>query len=290
MKYLIILFLSFPFTLSILAQPVSMIDSTGFPGITINRTDTYTGESLANYLHSGPELFMEYGLDRLYVQHLTCRGEPVISEIYQFKTPQAAFGIYTLLAKNCLLWNTLSDFSCLTAYYTQLAFGNLYLSLGNKTGSGLAQQLSGEVATRIIQKNPQIPFQIPGIFNQQRLIPYINTLNFTMGPLGLQTILPQWTDLMTNVTFSMYTIQPEYQNTPCTLARILFPGDDGSMQTFLSNANLPAFGTDSSPIQGFNGLYHSYIQLDDFTILFLESQNQMKISDLIEIIPPVSGF
>ncbi len=253
------------------AQVVTVSSLDKIPGFEVTRADSFSGKALWGYMDGGADLYMEYGCQQLYVREYTSQGENLKLELYVMGDPAAAFGIYKLSISKCMYLNTITDLSCQSRYQTAAALGPLFLSITSLTGTPLSIDLAGQIARAVLTANPQDRVNIPKVFQVPKIIPYNFNLRFFEGPLGLANGMPQWSQWFQDVSFRMFVEKVPSPDTAAIIARIDFQ-DNGNLTQFISNAGLSLMDKTTAPSMAFNGMYHSYYQIDDEKILFLETR------------------
>jgi hypothetical protein len=266
-------------------QTVSTIGEADLDGITVTRSDTYSGQSLYGYIDGGADLYLEYGFVKLYVNEYTFHGEPLKAEIWVMNDAPSAYGIYALSHSNCLQWNMVSSFSCISRYQVAAASGLLFISVTNSSGTPAAQGGCSVIVQKILEKNPQDTWYMPALFQSAKLGDYKNTIRYFEGPLGVANGIPVMADLLEDMEFQMYTIMSAYPGTPALIARIVFP-DRGSVNTFLARAQLNPIDFSSTPVQASNNMFRSWYKVNDNKIIYLESpSNAINLKDYIPKTP-----
>lgn len=60
------------------------------------KTETYDRETVYKYMDGGAEIYLEYGMKSLEVQHYTKVGEPpIVFDLFEMDSPEGAFGAFT---------------------------------------------------------------------------------------------------------------------------------------------------------------------------------------------------
>jgi hypothetical protein len=278
MRNLFFLFILLPGLL--LAQSIVPITDENFPDAIVGKPDTYEIEALLEY-NEGGDLFIEFGFISLVVQEIAWENAKVKVEIYQMKTPEAAFGIYSLSVLKCLKRDTLLPFDCITTYQYQAAYGNLFISITSETGSEAARVHYLQAARAVMQSNPQQVLVLPAPFDQPLFKKGRQNLVYVQGLTGLQNSLFPWQELFLGVRFGMYAILLANPDSEFYFARIWFetPAD---MMRFLGLAGLTQGGVPMPNTNTNDGLYREFQQLDEQTIYFLQSQEPWPISAVIQ--------
>jgi hypothetical protein len=267
-------------------QKVSLAGTEDIEGLAITRSDTYSGQSLYGYLNGGADLYLEYGFVTLYVNEYTWQGEPLKAEVWVMNDAPSAYGIYALSHSTCPKWNMLSTFSCISRYQVTAASGPLFISVTNTSGSQNAEGYSAVLAKIIIDKNPQDPWYMPGLFQSEKLGDFKNTIRYFEGPLGIQNGIPVMSDLLEDLEFQMFTIMTADPGTAAMIARIVFD-NQGAVNTFLARAQLSPIDFSSDPVAVSNNMYRSWYKVNDTKIIYMESPtNTVNLKDYIPKTPP----
>ncbi len=277
MRTFLFFFLMIPVILR--AQLIVPLTAESFPDATIGAPTIYDNASVMEY-NEDAAVFIESGFQSLMVQEIVWDKVTIKVEVYQMATPAAAFGINSISLLKCLQRDTLTPFDCNGIYQYQAAYGNLYISVSNESGSAAARTHYLPVANAIMQKNPQQVFKLPVPFTQPLMNKGKKNLVFVQGPVGLQYILFPWQDLFTGIDFGMFAIVLANTQSDIYFARIQFAAPDGMMRFLrlagLMQGDVPVPNTNTN-----DGIYREYQQVDYQTIYFLQSQEPWPISAVI---------
>jgi len=273
------------FVLAVSGQDVQTVGETDVPGITVTRSDTYSGESLYGYIDGGADLYLEYGFVKLYVNEYSWNNESVKAEIWVMNDGPSAYGIYALSHNSCLMWNSLSTFSCISRYQVTVSDGPLFISVSNSSGGSAAQGICAEIARKIAEKNPQEIWYMPPLLQSGKLGDYKNSIRYFKGPLGVQNGIPVMTDLLADLDFEMYSLTIDDPGSASMIARLVFPSNT-AVKTFLARAQLNSIDISSEPVQVSNGMYRSWYKVNESKIVYMESQtNTITLKDFIPKYP-----
>ena len=245
-------------------------------GQRMSRAEHYAGQDIWNYLKGNADLYYEYGCNDLYVRDYTSDNETVRVEVTVMRDAAASFGIFELLEHPCLIPDKLTEFSCHSYDQTTAAYGPLYICIKHPTGSKNGTDVAGQVITAVTTGYPLDQMTVPVVFRQPRVYKYIDNLHFYEGMLGLQAGLPQWLQMFENVNFRMFAAVVPDPDTSAIIARIVFPSNS-DLRLFLSNAGNSISDKTTAPYMGNSGLYHSWYQIDDYKILFLETTQPVSL-------------
>jgi hypothetical protein len=278
MKYLILTFIfisSFSF-----GQIVRHISPDDIDGLQVTRIDSFAGKSIYNYLGSRTDLCREYGILQLDVLEYSFQDDNVRLEIYIMQDASSAYGMYSLSITNCEQSNLFSTFSCKNINRVSAAYGSFYINAVNlgKTRSG--QDLCVNIVRMVIEKNRMDVWYIPPIFQAPSLSPYVNSLKYLKGPIGLALGAPFLADFLRNDQFDCFSVTINSPPNSGILARIVF-GEIGALGQFLVNTGVGSSYTTNPTMIG-NGVYRSCFVIDDYKLIYLESNTpDLRITDLI---------
>ena len=261
-------------------QSVRLIDPADIPGIEILRFDSFSDQNLEKYLGNQAFLCREYGFQRMCVVDYAYYSDKARLEVFIMEDAPSAFGLYSVSNFGCLRWKIYSTFSCSGNNRISLAHGPYFFSIDNlgKTGSG--QKLCEQIINLLMTKNPQETWYIPPIFQHPGIVPYINSLKYMEGPLGLSYGAPQLTDLLNDLSFKCFSIKIVAPSYAGLLSRIEFP-DLTSMSDYVGQAGLATSAT-TTPAMAINGFYRSWYKIDDTKLIYLEcSSPDLKLTDII---------
>jgi hypothetical protein len=273
MRKIILVLLLLPVLLT--AQTYSPLMPGDFPDAIVSTPDLYDLQSVLAY-NSDADVFLEFGLQSLTVQEITWDQAKLKVEVYQLRSPESAFGAYSLSVVNCLQRDSSGSYDCNNRYQYQAAYGNLYFSISSESGSDAARSHYLPVAKSIMQRNPQQILVLPDPFNNPRMKQWRKNLVYIQGPVGLQNSLYPWQDIFLSVRFGMFAIYQPGEKNGIYLARIVFE-NPGDQLRFLTLAGLIQDGV-AIPNTGTNdGIYRAYNQIDSQSIYFLQSQEPWPI-------------
>ena len=166
----------------------------------ITRERTFAGTALFGFMNGGSDLFYEYGFEQLVAREVNYMGEEFIVESYKMKSPEDAFGIYSLHTFRCLRTDSLGSFDCQSQYQLQAVRGDEYISIVFQSGTDAAKESADKLmdiyapsGESSIANTPQELSSLPK--------PYSGTLKLLKGPIAINNVysdfLP-WIDGMDN--------------------------------------------------------------------------------------------
>ena len=251
-------------------------------GLEVTDTDTYNTEALWNYYNDKAAVLAEFGFTRLMVQKLYYDNQDFKLEAYLMNTPEAAFGIYSVNNVKCLEQDTLTSFDCLSQFSYCAAYGRFYLVITNETGSAPAQQTCCNLARKFMLLNPQVPMQLPAVFQAPGFEGNRGQIDYLCGPQGMQNSLLPWQNLILGIRFAMYAVILPDPRGDIFFAQITFPSP-ADMYNFLTNANLMQNGV---PVQAYypnTFLFREFVPIDPsnpMTIYFLQATQPIAIAEI----------
>jgi hypothetical protein len=284
-KYFCISFILF--SLNGPAQNINSIKETDIPGINILAGNSFSGKDMNDFLGSEADLYLEYGLTKLFINEYTLDKDDAILKIYIMANAPSALGIYSLSSSRCKQWNLFGSFSCSAPYHVAAASGSLFIYASNKTGSQSGQSLCEQLVKLVIDKNPQEIWYAPALIQSAKAAPFTNTLRYYKGPIGLKKGLPSWFDLLENLNFHMFTMNVNTPDYTGILARIIFP-DESTLSSFIRKSNLDVMSDPAVPMQTSNGLYRSWYKINSTKILFMESNSPKAI--IMDFVPAAPDY
>jgi hypothetical protein len=267
------------------AQKIEQISETDIQGITILSGNSFAGEQLKVYLGNSANLYLEYGLQKLFVTEYALNNDKATLEVYIMVNAPSAFGIYSVSVSGCIKSNLFGSFSCITPYYVAAVTGPLFVYARNKTRTESGQALCEQLVKLLTDKNPQEIWYAPAVTQSAKAAPFTNTLRYYKGPLGLMKGLPFWSEMFKNIDFHMFTMNiytPEYSG---IIAWIIFP-DENTFSSFIMKTGIDGMSDPAKAVQVSNGLYRSWHKINSTKILFMESNSPLAdIRDFISVMP-----
>ena len=201
-----------------------LVKTADVDGGRVAKTVTYEGKGLYGYIDGGAELYLEYGFRKLVVQEVVAHAHRVTIEIYQMKSPQAAFGIFSISRYRCTSVDTLCEWSCMARHQLQLALGDYFIRIVNGNSSDDAQSLSLRIASVLKARIQARVAAVPGLFAEPLLRPYRQGLKYVVGKLGLQNGFPDWSDRFDGFEgFKLFILPVPANKGEISLGLIRFP-------------------------------------------------------------------
>jgi hypothetical protein len=269
-------------------QKAKFITESDLPGYRMTRSDTFSGDALYGFVDGGADLYLEYGFRKLWVREFTRDRDKITVELYRMQDPPSAFGIYSVSVSRCMQMNRFGSFSCTTPNQIAVAYGPFFINVLNGSGTQEGISLCEQVVTTLMTNNPQESWYVPAVFQQQALSPYLATLRYFTGPIGIMNVLPAWSDLFDNVNFNMYTVKIASPSFSGIFARIVF-NDDSDVRSFQMKAGLTDPRNIRVPVMTSPGVYRSWLRINDTRYIFLEgSTDNVKITDYVPAVPDIT--
>jgi hypothetical protein len=250
---------------------IPVLDSTDIPDAAITRSERYDGKSLWGYINGGADIYLEYGFDKVFVQEISWKKHHFKINVYRMKDEEAAFGIFSVSRHKCAPLDSISEFNCVTPYHIQIAHGRLYISIVNDNGSSDEQELSIQLAKKILKKSKEKIFALPTLFDKAVFLPYKNAVNFFKGRLGIENGFPEWEDMFEGIkVFSVYVLPIETKEEYIYAAQIGFKIEK-EKNNFLKKLNMVSQKGKPYQEKFFEGKFRAVKELTRTKIIYIES-------------------
>ncbi len=161
------------------------VDEKSFPGIKVNRAETYDGSSLWGYINGGADLYLEFGFTKLTAREVVYNGSKFRVDIYEMNDAESAFGIFSISKFKCSP-EKISRYSCVTDYQSTAAKGPFFISVINEKGSREEQAFARKVMEYILSNINAGEFELPEKASQ------IGDVKLVKGILGIQNSIADW--------------------------------------------------------------------------------------------------
>ena len=222
--YVVVSLLLLAFATPSLGQDVPGLNTEDLAGAKILKTDSYTGKALFGYIDGGAELYLEYGLKKLGRQEISYSKEKFVVEIYQMAGANEAYGIFSVQRFKCIPLDSTLPNTCLSKYQLQAAVGDCYLSIINESGSAAAQKGSVEIYRSLHARIKQQRLQLPQMFQNNMLKPFMRNLVIAQGPLGIQNGYPDWLSYFESFeTFTLFLLPLDVGRSHLVVAYVRIP-------------------------------------------------------------------
>ena len=153
----------------------------------VTRERQFTGTALYGFMNGGSDLFYEYGFDQLIAREVNYMGEEFFVENYRMRSPEDAFGIYSLHTFRCLRVDSLGGFDCQSQYQLQAVRGDEYVSIVFQSGSDAARL----AADNLLNVYAPAHRDEKGDIRQELSSlpkPYSGAIKLLKGPIGVNNV------------------------------------------------------------------------------------------------------
>ncbi len=191
-RVLFLLLISVIFSLGLRAQDVEE------PKILRDRT--FMGAALYGFMNGGSELYLEYDFIELRALEVQFREGEYTIEIYRMKTPEDAYGIYSVNAHRYKVCDTLTLFTAdwYSSHQIQIADGPYYITVVfQKECSGFnrdALELLGYFYNSGMSNQK---LQLPPLYSDEVVKP-TSKLKYVRGPISIMNTYPQLNNILSN--------------------------------------------------------------------------------------------
>lgn len=203
-----------------------MVDSVDFPDAEFGISRTYTGASLFGYMDGGAELYLEYGFSGAWVNEMQWKGNQYNIEIYRMKSPEAAFGIFSISRFRCKSTPQLAAFTCQTPWQLQLCAGSFYVNISNGRGIPADSNSLEAIGKVITGKIKEPSFILADYFSGISSIDQKNCV-LVRGDAGLANGAPDMAEFFSGFSWNTALIMTENDE---TLVSITFSDKEHVMQ------------------------------------------------------------
>lgn len=209
-----------------------------FPRSKIIREQVFDGNGLWGYINGGADIFLEYGFDKLLLQEIEIDKYKFKIELYRMSNAKSAFGIFSVSHYKCSERDSSLKYNCITPYQIQTAMGNYYISIINKNGSEKEQSISKMIWGKLISKISEDEFTPPFFYSNKELIPFLETMKYFNGKLGLQNGFYDWYERFENLSgYEIFLLCLETRTAPVYISQINFSSEI-DLNIFLNNLSI----------------------------------------------------
>lgn len=266
-------------------QDVPGLNAKDLAGAKILKTESYAGNALFGYIDGGAELYLEYGFKKLGRQEVLYSNEKFVVEIYQMAGPNEAYGVFSVQRFKCIPVDSLSPNTCLSKYQLQAVAGDCYLNIINETGTPAAQKGSVDIFRSFRAGIKPQNLQLPEIFQNDRLKPFMRNLVIAEGPLGLQNGYPEWLSYFESFeTFTLYLVPVDVGTSPLVVAYAQIPCC-GEVDEFTRLAGFESPLTEALRTESKDGTHMFARKLGKQILLFAVGSGSL--SDLTDFLRPL---
>lgn len=175
------------------------------PGWKISDPDFYSAKELYGYINGGAELYLEYGFRQVSAQRCSRGDHELQVDVYQMVSPEAAFGIWSILRGDCPKQLSGAGWSCLRPEQILFARGAYLVSVVPYDRASTTRAAAEKAAAALLKRIGGRDFNPSELFRSGPLSPGRKTLQFLHGPLALQNALPSWGDMLDGLRrFDLY--------------------------------------------------------------------------------------
>jgi hypothetical protein len=169
------------------------------PGWEIGQPDFYNAKQLYGYINGGAELYLEYGFKQVSAQRCSKGDLELQVDVYEMTSPEAAFGIFSILRGNCATTLKGSLFSCLRPEQVLFARDRYLVSVVPYDRSKTSRDAASDAALALLGRIGQKEHRPNELFRSGPLSPGFNALLYLHGPLALQSALDDWSDRLAGI-------------------------------------------------------------------------------------------
>ena len=197
MKYLFFVSLLFCAIPSAASGP--LVIGRDLPGWKIDNPDFYNAKQLYGYINGGAELYLEYGFKQVSAQRCTNGEFELQVDIYEMVSPEAAFGIFSILRGKCATPLKGALFSCSRSEQILFARDRYLVSVVPYDRSNTTRDAATAAATALLLRIGKKEHRPNELFRSGPLSPGFDGLRYFHGPLALQSALDDWSDRLAGI-------------------------------------------------------------------------------------------
>lgn len=176
-----------------------LLISRDLPGWEISKPDFYSAKQLYGYIDGGAELYLEYGFRQVAAQRCTKGAHELQVDIYEMVSPEAAFGIFSILRGSCDEQLKDAQWSCLRPEQVLFARDRYLVSVVPYDRAGETRTAAKDAAMALLKRIGAADFRPSELFRSGPLSPGKSALQYLHGPLALQNALPDWSDRLEGI-------------------------------------------------------------------------------------------
>lgn len=213
------------------------------PDMKVLRTEYYDDRSLWGYMDGAADLYLEYGFSKLIFQEIEASGKKFRFELFKMKSPESAFGIYSISGGMADTSAGIPFYHIFTPYQFLAAADSFYISLTSEDSSAVSRKCSEDISAVITATlKGRSNICLPAVFAAETLKKPVREVKFIKGVLGLQNSLPEWEEKFGGIeNFSMYYLAVENDKESSETALISFAEISG-LEKFRSQNSTPKKG------------------------------------------------
>ena len=212
---------------AIRAQETPKLHEVSLSGIKKITTRHFDYDGLWGYINGGADIYFEYGFEHVTAQNIRINGSDFKMDVYRMRTPEAAYGIYSVSKFRCAQTNALNEYDCLTPYQYLAARGHYFLSVANTTGSKNEQETGLRIAEKCLALIDELPLQLPEVFSHSVFEHGRKDLKLIYGPLGMQNGFMHWDEMFAGLhDYEAWVIPLELHDTRFHVGFIKFETEE----------------------------------------------------------------
>ncbi|MBN1448952.1 MAG: hypothetical protein JXA28_13565 [Bacteroidetes bacterium] len=220
------------------------------PGWDISTPDFYSAKQLYGYINGGAELYLEYGFRQVTAQRCTKESHELQVDIYEMTSPEAAFGMYSILHGDCPAALSGAEWSCVAPVQILFARDRYLVSVVPYDRSTETRNAAKDAAAALLKRIGARDFRPDEIFRSGPLSPGRSALLFLRGPLALQNALPAWSDPLAGIDHFDLFFTRFGDGSRKTEAAILDCKSKQDLEKVLMQLGLPGAGKDWTQTKG----------------------------------------
>lgn len=174
------------------AAPPLRLKSGDVRGWTIGTPDTYAARELYGYINGGAEIYLEYGFTRVVAQRCTRDKHEFQVDIYEMKSPRAAFGMFSTLRGRCAPGLPGVRWHCVAPEQILFAKGKYLVSIVPYDRAAETRSAATTAAKALLARIREADYRVPAPFSAAPFSTANKTLRFIQGPLAVQGVLGEW--------------------------------------------------------------------------------------------------
>lgn len=178
------------------------------PGIEFKREQIFKGEELYGYINGGAEVYLEYGFEALSLQEFLYQGFIYKVQIYKMRSPEDAFGIFSLFRYACGEDSLFEKLHCVTKYQTKIINGAYLIEVSSGKTCRENDCEIIEIARLVLSRMEQSEYDIPGLFKIKDFLPFQNNIQYFAGEIALRNAFSEWSEKFSSYSnWKMYFIK-----------------------------------------------------------------------------------
>jgi hypothetical protein len=216
-----------------------------FPRWTFEPPQVYTDKQLYGAIDGGAEEYFEYGFLEAAFMNMKTDSCAAMLEVYHMRTPEAAFGIFSVSHTLCNQHLLQGRWSCVGNANLSFACGEFFVRINGTVNCEGPNELEA-IAVTMLRRIRQPDFETreipPALMNAEAQI----SLRCIMGPLALQNNKAEWVDTFEGMKFfTLYSFPSTIGKTPLDANIIIF-ASEGDRAAFLKRRGIQSAPADDA--------------------------------------------